>query len=185
MNQDLEKDYQERMACRNGTHKDINEHLSTLSGYAYLCSSIVEFGTRTGNSTVAFLHGLESNRGGVLHSFDINDTPYTPPQNLKSTWNFTKADTKTIQDIPECDLFFIDTLHTAAQVRAELKFAHRVKHFIFLHDTVTFGDNGENGQTGITRAIYEFLANNDDWQVMRHWDNNNGLLGLSRINKRA
>jgi hypothetical protein len=181
MNQDIENDYKERMAGRSGSHLDINEHLETLSVYASKCRSIVEFGTRTGNSTVALLHGLESQGNGILHSFDINDTPYKPPSDLNAIWKFTKADTSLLEDIPICDMLFIDTLHTADQVRAELKFAYKCNKYIFLHDTVTFGDKGENGQDGITRAIYEFLADNTEWRVMQHWSNNNGLLGLVRF----
>lgn len=180
MNPTLEADYTRR--CAGYEHMDIHEHLSTLSGFASHCETIVEFGTRTGNSTCALLHGLESNGkgAGVLYSYDINPTTYKPPLDMKTGWLFTVADTRKLDDIPACDLLFVDTLHTADQVRAELKHAGKVKWWIILHDTVTFGDNGEMGQTGITRAIYEFLRDNPNWKVAGHWDNNNGLLALSR-----
>src|SRR5574343_715665 len=63
---DIEKLFEQRRA----TPSDINEHMDALRCYAMLCSSICEFGVRSGNSTVAFLAGLDAVPAGlVLHSF--------------------------------------------------------------------------------------------------------------------
>ena len=178
----LAADLTNRITGKAGEHWDIYQHLPTLAHIAQSCESIVEFGVRTGNSTCAFLYGLETGKGGTLHSFDLNATSLNPPVLEKTKWKFTQANTAQLADIPECDVLFIDTLHTAEQVNAELRHANRVKRFILLHDTVTFGDFGEGDRNklGITSAIYDFLAENRGWRVVHHYPNNNGLLVLGR-----
>ena len=178
----LAADLTARCTGKSGEHWDIYQHLPTLAEAAQMCETVVEFGVRTGNSTCAFLYGLETGKGGALHSFDIMRTKYEPPALARATWKFTQADTATLAEIPECDLLFIDTLHTAIQVARELVHAARVRKFIFLHDTVTFGSEAEGApnEHGITCAIYDFLAANRDWRVIHHYPNNNGLLVLGR-----
>ena len=153
-------------------------------------AQIVEFGVRTGNSTLALLLGL--NEGGgentTLYSYDIN--PPNVNVALKAfdgvdctRWVFHQQDTADPNlKIPNCDLLFIDTLHTEAQVRAELCHHHMVRRWIILHDTVLFGEYGENGQPGINRAINEFLRN-PYWTQRFLFQHNCGLTVLERINR--
>lgn len=171
----IQQDYEHRCNQRS----DINELMPILNGYAQKSNVVVEFGVRTGNSTCAFLAGLP--KGGELHSFDINKPQcgFDDPR-----WTFTQADTGKLESIPICTTLFIDTLHTADQVRAELAHADNVQKWILFHDTMLFGDKGEGreGGYGITHAIYEFLARNSkNWRVKEHYPHNNGLLVLERI----
>jgi len=58
-------------------------------------------------------------------------------------WKFIQGDTRDI-DIEETDLLFIDTLHNASMIKAELDRHHmKVKKYIAFHDVITFGEVGE------------------------------------------
>lgn len=176
----------ERMA----EDSDIAEHLPTLFTLAVDSQRIVEFGVRSGNSTVAFLAGHMARTLGAgdtethLYSYD-----FRPPQReiftlmhdeaIRPFWSFEQADTSKLPQISECDLLFIDTLHTEEQVRAELTHWQSVNRWIVLHDTVLFGTEGEAGGGGILRAIHEFLRN-PYWRIFREYRHNNGLMILER-----
>lgn len=178
MNNKLAEEFEERRNAARGQHKDIHEHLPTLSSLAMLCTTVVEFGVRTGNSTIAFMHGMERGLGGTIFSFDLDSPEFEPPPLEKTRWAFAKANTAELADIPACDLLFIDTLHTRTQVEAELRHADRAKKYIVFHDTVTWGEKGERDQPGISLAIYDFLLANPQWRVLAHMRNCNGLLVL-------
>src|SRR5262245_5381518 len=53
-NQDVCRCSRYHQAC--STPSDINEHLPILSELAQRCDHVTEFGRRTGNSTIAFIH---------------------------------------------------------------------------------------------------------------------------------
>lgn len=181
MNDQLLKDFHARRAG-GVQHRDIFEHLDTLAHYAAQCQSIVEFGVRSGNSTSALLYGLESGLGGVLYSYDYRQHEFECPPLERATWVFECANTAKLAEIQRCDLLFIDTLHTAAQIEQELKHEAYVRRWILLHDTTRWGDVGDhNGELGITSAIYEFLIANREWRIERHWRNCNGLTLLERV----
>lgn len=162
---------------------DISDHLATLSFLAQNARSIVEFGVRSGRSTCAFLHGLTTH-GGALYSYDINADcaraidAVDIPDNV--TWRFEPADTAALQTIPECDILFLDTLHTREQVEAELRHHGRVLQFIVLHDTELFGEHGEMGRSGINLAVDAFLRAHP-WRILHHFPFCNGLTILARV----
>lgn len=169
----------EMFHLRMRTPSDITDHLCTLRLLATRCTHIVEFGVRTGNSTVAFLAGLPSD--GKLVSFDINPPSFALPTDMGGKWAFMQANTALLPLIEETDLLFIDTLHTHDQVVAELKHGNQARKWIVLHDTVLFGNRGENGQPGISTAITDFLMQNPHWQIFADCLHNNGLLVLERL----
>lgn len=170
---------------------DINEHLGTLRTLASECQHVTEFGTRGGVSTVALLAGgpqtvasydvvnicgegcssCQKKRMPCLLATLVTDT------NIE--WHHG-VDTSTLETIDDTDLLLIDTLHTADQVRSELKHAGQVRRFIVLHDTVTFGETGEGGAPGILVAVREFLDANPQWFIRDQYINNNGLMVLAR-----
>lgn len=174
-------------SARSRSGSDIHEHLPVLSALAQVCGHVTEFGVRGGNSTIALLHGLAlDDDGGELASYDlmphgIECVPYLPPT---LTWRFSLADTSTLSGIAPTDFLFIDTLHTCAQVAAELRHAPRVRKYIAFHDTVLFGWHDEAPGTGpgIMQAIFDFLgsAEGSHWHVVSHAPRNNGLLILAR-----
>lgn len=164
---------------------DIYELLPTLYHYATGCDTIAEFGTRTGNSTVALLAGMAQREGGgVLYSYDINDcsTILNAVDISPCRWVFSQQDTTQPFTMPTADGLMIDSLHTAAQVRAELVHAMNVRSWIVFHDVVTFAAADEDtGQPpGINAAIFEFLSDHPEWQVVEYHSNCNGLLVLAR-----
>ncbi len=113
-NKGLETDYE--MRCQ--APSDINEHLPQLRALANECWHVTEFGTRTGNSTIALLAGLAdydwleygADMKPTLVSYDINSAGVVPPESLAS-WQFNQADTSKLPDIAPTDMLFIDTLH--------------------------------------------------------------------------
>lgn len=157
---------------------DINEHLPTLREWAAKSDVVVELGTRHCVSTVALVAGA---RERVL-SVDIEKRKEVDRlvEAADGKFEFVQGDSRTVE-IPECDGLFIDTLHTADQIHAELtRHSPRVRHWIACHDTVSHGETGEGGDPGILPALRRFLNDNREWTVVRHDKNNNGLMILSR-----
>lgn len=165
---------------------DISEHLGLLRGIAMdpFVKTIVELGFRTGVSTLAFI-----STGKQVHSFDIKKCQ--PARSklekiAKEDWSptnfrFQQADTLKLQPF-DCDLLFIDTLHTYEQLKHELlTWGPHVSQKIVCHDTETFGKVGEdNKKPGLRAAIDLFLATNKEWRLLLHLTNNNGLTILER-----
>jgi hypothetical protein len=165
---------------------DINEHLPVLKKYAQDCDVVVEAGVRSVVSTWAFLAGKpkELISVDIVHpSSYINHDPSGCNIELVEqlanendiSFRFILGSTLEIE-IPECDLFFIDTLHNYSQLKKELELhSHKAKKYIILHDTESFKDKGEtNNEDGIGKALDEFLAEGN-WVIKERLTNNNGL----------
>lgn len=176
----------------------ITDHLPTLRYYAGRCSVAGEFGVKRGASSSALLMGAS-----VVYSWDIKET--AEARHLETLagqrWHYAIGDSRSIpkEHFPPMELLFIDSLHTYAQVRAELNRAmdHVSKYLIF-HDTVTFGSVGAQEETGqqqwnysehhgqsvpmehlgIMPAILEFMSQRPQWRVLQHDANSHGLLIL-------
>lgn len=166
-------------AQRCTRESDIYKHLPTLRRLATHCQHVTEFGTRTANSTWAFLHAQPDE----LVCYDVAPCPcWAQLERCRGRTRvvFRQQDTRAA-DINPTDLLFVDTDHTVDQVRAELERAHhRVRQFIVFHDTVTFWDTGTDGGPGIGHAIDPFLRAHPEWQVRERYEHNNGLLVVSR-----
>lgn len=177
---------------------DIHEHMPVLrwlaaqiageemtdGGPAYWRVGVIEFGVRNVVSTWAFLAA----RPVRVASYDLTRAPEVAQceavcRDAEQNWEFHEVSTLEV-DIPPCGLLFIDTLHTYTQLRAELaRHADKAKRFLAFHDTASFGEAGEDGQTpGLNGAIDEFLAGQgrDSWSVFLHLANCNGLTILRR-----
>ncbi len=163
---------------------DINEHLPVLREYAAKSLTVTEFGVRTGVSTWAFMAG----KPAALFSYDLVPPPDEVLRSMIETaglagvlFQFTKANVLEIE-IGHTTTLFIDTYHTYRQLWQELKLhANKVLKWIILHDTETFGEKGEaNEEKGLNYAIGEFLAENEEWSVVKRYTNNNGLTILER-----
>lgn len=171
----LEEQYQR--VCTEKS--DINEHCPILRYLGAHHPTIVEFGVRYGTSTIAFLAGRPEN----LYSYDIACLiDVKGYQEMAFDTNFVFFQTDTLDAvIEETDILFIDTLHTANQLYAEMRKHHnKVLAHIVLHDTVSFGDVGEDGLPGLNYAVTKFLGRHAEWRIDRHFPNNNGLTILSR-----
>ena len=173
---------------------DINEHLPVLKKYAEECDTIVEMGVRTIVSTWAFL----SANPKKLVSLDLYhpsvyggnlDEVYDAVSEIETNFSFVEHDSLTY-DMDECDLLFIDTWHDFLQLKKELNRHHnKVKKYIILHDTTTFGFQDEiyedRGETNLPKGLYysvdEFLSQNKNWVIWEKKSNNNGLTILKRM----
>jgi hypothetical protein len=160
---------------------DIYAHLPVLRALARECRHVTEFGVRAGASTTAFLHAAPAR----LVCYDIQEHPDAAVLNSMAPagteFVFHKQDVLTAE-IEPTDLLFIDTLHTYDQLRTELcRHASKVRRYIVLHDTGTFGTLGElSGSRGLWPAIDEFTRLGD-FQIKDHYPYNNGLTVLVRV----
>lgn len=162
---------------------DICEHLDILFELALGCEVIVEMGFRTGTSFCAFLMGQPKR----LETYDL----YIPKNfreilqgfadDNKINCAFHEENTLTA-DIIECDMLFIDTLHTYGQLRHELqRHAIKARKYLVFHDTETYGRKSENGESlGLMDAIEDFLEKHKEWEMLKHYPFNNGLSILKR-----
>lgn len=163
------------------TPSDINEHVPTLRELAKGKDTVVEFGVRTGVSTAGLLAG----RPKKLISYDLNPSPQAQAmmeraKEEKMDFEFKVGDSLQVE-IPECDLLFIDTKHTADHVFQELmRHGNKAKRIAF-HDTEIFGENGEDGGPGLMVALRGWLMQNKEWKVVRHDKNNHGFTVISRL----
>src|SRR5262249_23570972 len=172
----LERLYREACARQS----DIHEHLPTLFELAKGCRRVTEFGTRAAVSTTALLYA----QPGELVCYDLTRLP--PVDRLerlagKTRFRFVRQDVLEV-DIAETDLLFIDTWHVYGQLKAELaRHAAKVRRYVVLHDTETYGQKGESeGHRGLWPAVEEFLAGGE-FALKAHYRNNNGLTVLERV----
>jgi GT2 family glycosyltransferase/Tfp pilus assembly protein PilF len=166
-----------RSAC--ATPSDIHSHCPILHALASECRHVTEMGTRTGISTAALLHAQPEK----LVCYDLRRFPQVELLKRlagRTQFAFHQADVRTVQ-IEETDLLFIDTWHVYEQLREELRLhAAKVRRYIALHDTTTFGERGEkDGHRGLWPAVEEFLGRGTFRLRERH-AHNNGLAVLER-----
>tara|TARA_R110001592_G_scaffold119740_1_gene323162 strand:+ start:10903 stop:11475 length:573 start_codon:yes stop_codon:yes gene_type:complete len=180
---------------RKANSSDINEHLETLYSYGNRCRNITELGSRYGDSTIALLYSNPK----LLTSYDLFKSDFID-ELKEDNFKFIKGDSLEIK-IEETDLLFIDTLHRYFQLFNELGFhAKRVRKYILLHDTKTYGEEDEplyaahipvkmsskvinTKATGLKQAIKDFLETTKEgknWKIKEIFTNNNGLTVLER-----
>lgn len=131
----LEDEY--RRLCR--TPSDIYEHLPVFFHMVgeLGATKVIELGTRSGVSTIAWLYGLHDQ--GELWSVDLDPQP---PIGDWPHWTFIQGDDlnpDVVRQLPsDADVVFIDTSHAYAQTLAELNvYSRKVRPGgrIVLHDT--------------------------------------------------
>lgn len=160
-----------------GIPGDINENLPHLKDYASRYETIVEMGVRSIVSTWALLAGNPKKLTSIdivhpSHYGATIDEVYQLSQKEGIIFNFILADTHKVT-IEECDMLFIDTLHTYDHLSKELELhSPKVKHCIAFHDTISCPE--------VYLAILDFIKINSIWKIDLHKENNNGLLFLVR-----
>ena len=130
------------------TPSDIYLHLPRLYGLVLETQAqhVIELGTRTGVSTVAFLAALETT-GGHLTSVDLDPKP---PIGDHEQWRFIQGDDTdplVFAALDPAGIVFIDTSHAFHHTMEELVvYAPRVSSggFIVLHDTEVERPDGTN-----------------------------------------
>ena len=171
------------------THSTIGEHGVTLRSYAAKCDHVTEFGVERIGSTWALLAALPKK----LVCVDMV-RPSALGASLDEITNAAKEAGVDFQFIHASDLeifidptdmLFIDTLHTYDQLRQELfRHASKVKKYILMHDTETYGVVGSApGQRGLLPALEEFLASEEGskWETIEVFRNMHGLTVIGRV----
>ncbi len=163
---------------------DINEHVPTLRELAAQCDHVTEFSTAH-TSTVALLHGRPQ-RFVTYDTRKSGEVERLKTMAGETAFEFRIGDSRTVE-IEPTEMLFIDTVHNAPHLSAELERHHaKVSRWIVLHDTVSFGENGEQTDPtkpplpGLRWAVRSFLKNHSEWVVIRDDVNNNGLMVLSK-----
>jgi hypothetical protein len=168
-----------KRAC--ATVSDIYQHLPTLYRYASCCRHVTEFGTRTGVSTLALLRALPERL--VAYDWDrFPEVDYLEElARLQGIhFSFRQEDTRRA-DLEPTDLLFIDTYHVRQQLEEELAVAgERVGRYLLLHDTETYGEQGEDGGEGLWPAVAALVRRDPKWCLLNHRSENNGLTVLWR-----
>lgn len=186
---------QEKYEKHCKTSSDIYQLLPYLKKYADFCEDgvIVELGVRTCVSIYALL----ASKAKTIYGYDIERQPEVLEciilaKKENKDFQFIEADVLKVE-IPECDMLFIDTFHSALQMEQELKLhASKVKRFLCFHDICSFWENAESsyqsannnqvdGKQGLKYAIEPFMENHPEWKTALRLEFNNGLLVLERI----
>lgn len=153
-----------------GTPSDIYLHLPRFKALVEELDAqhVIELGTRSGVSTVAWLHAL-SKTGGTLTSVDIDVRPALPAH---PAWTFIQAndlDPDVTGSLEPADIVFIDTSHLYDQTVAELnvyRWLVKPGGRIVCHDTQLERPEGAPARPAypVRTAILEFVeANNLQW----------------------
>ena len=158
----------------DGSINDIGEHLEFLEKecHKYPFCKVLELGVRSGNSTRAFMNGVNA-VSGSLKSVDIDncrDVCADPK------WVFVQKDDIELKLDPNeiYDIIFIDSSHRYDHTIAELnKFSSHLQHDgeFLMHDTL----DGE-----VACAIKKFMEFNTGWKFTNR-EFCNGLGTLKRI----
>lgn len=130
---------------------------------------VIELGTRTGVSTIAWLHALERT-GGRLTSVDLDAAP---PIGVHPHWTFIQGDDcdpDVVSRLEPADIVFVDTSHHYSHTVRELnlyRWLVRPGGVMCLHDTelpVPEGAPAGDPPFPVKRAVREFVkANGYDW----------------------
>ncbi|MFH1821223.1 MAG: class I SAM-dependent methyltransferase [Methanobacteriota archaeon] len=153
---------------------DIHEHLATLNMLTIELGlkTVLELGTGTGESTVAFLDAAKQ-IGGRVYSIDIDPSleahATINANGLKKYWTFIQGSSLEVKWNRPINHLFVDTIHTYGQVIRELKkYEPYVKRggLITLHDTTTW--------PGVMRAVNTYLNDKPSLRIYKYF-NNNGL----------
>lgn len=157
---------------------DINEHLGTLYGLARQCVCVTEFGVREGVSTTALLAAQPA----ILECYDIAPIDVASFHDMRgwTCFRFIEADSREVT-IGHTDMLHIDTVHAYSCLSVELRLhAPKVRRYIAMHDTETFGERGDDDGEGMRKAIEELIAAGK-WRMLMHFPHNNGMTVLQRI----
>lgn len=184
----IESEYQKE----KNNKSDINEHIYDLHKLACDCTHVTEFGSRFGASTRAFLKAPVSLRAYDLEIHEPLMNLFRIARKVGKDVEYKQGDTlKTL--IEPTDMIFIDTWHSQAQLREELKLhGNAARKYLAFHDTHTYGVRDEQKDwaanpnrkampnQGLLPAIIDFVIANPHWKFKMHKSNNNGLTVLER-----
>lgn len=174
-------------------NSDIREYLPLLHDTAASIPGcrVLELGTRKGNSTLAFLAGVQES-GGHVWSVDIYPCDRDPdgmgPWAGCPLWTFTRGDDLHPAVVraqpPQVDVLFVDTSHLYGETVAELQlYMPKVVPggVALFHDTKLIA--WEAAKSRHTSGPPPVRAALDDWcaETGQSWEELPGDYGLGRI----
>lgn len=182
------------MWCTN-TPRDLNEHLPLMKEWAEKCDHVTEF-TERRESTIGFAGG----RPKTFISYNIENDLLIHDQGAlfaavraenatneklgiddRLNLSVTVGHSLLVPAIEDTDLLFIDTKHNGDRLWAELeKHAKRVRRAIMIHDTVSFGEKGDDGGPGLNDALRRFVDYHPEWFVAAFDSKQYGMTVLSK-----
>ena len=163
----VQQDYRTRATIDH----DIWQQMPVLYAWARLPGArIIELGVRGGNSTSAFLAGIERS-GGELWSVDIEEPEVPAHWRDLTRWHLLVADDQSQEAVAFCpdnvDVLFIDTSHFYEHTLTELRlYVGKVKPggVVLLHDT----DKRE--WPDVSRALNDYCGSTGlDWYEHPFW----------------
>lgn len=178
--------------------EDISQHLLTLFSLTLSLKAkrVLELGVRNGNSTSAFLSGLQITKGH-LTSVDISENPRLREIfKTYNNWDYIISDAlKFLEDfkpIAPYDIVFVDDWHDGEHVKKELNFIEKFitpSSLILLHDAMCYntqpkyhhyldkdGEFGNGGPYGALAALdkniweYSTIPVNNGLTILRKLD---------------
>lgn len=153
---------------------NINEHLPAIYCFSLQSQGVAEFGVEGGISTSALIAGQDSpdHRGGRSYcGYDPDHKCRVVVRRLRAQclnrWPIVlvQSSSITVNPIEPVDMLFIDSRHDADVIREELsRHLSAVRRFLCMHDTVTYGVQGETpGRLGILHGIE---ALQEGWRLL-------------------
>lgn len=160
---------------------DIRGHLAYLRSLAATCKHVTEFGVRWGSAASALIISGACYRGyDITETFEARQLMQVARQEGRDA-RLLVMSSLDAHDMEPTDLLLIDSLHTRDQASAEMAMHHhRVRRYIILHDTETFGQVGEDGGPGLWPAVEDFLSQHQEWSIRERFVHDNGLTVLER-----
>lgn len=162
---------------------DINEHINTLFRLASGVSHVTEFAGGECLSTYGFALAKPQVLRRYQRERSCSDVRIAAVARMAGV-DYVRAPQEGVDaEIEPTDLLFIDTLHVEERMRDELeRHAHKVRRYLIMHDTETYGQNGEApGRRGVWPAIASYMRRHPEWRLLHHFANNNGLTVFIRV----
>lgn len=157
-------------------------YLTELMSLAESCDTITEIGMFQGHSISAFLRtqpkkvtGYEIDMGYIRRDVFQRLCP-------KGTeLEFIRANSLAIPAVEECDLLFIDSVHTYEHVKQELDIhGNSAQKYIVVHDT-NYPPDHKNPKKKVRDAVNEFVdLNSNVWYHFKELTDMSGMMILSR-----
>lgn len=156
--------------------RDFDQHMLALRSFANRCETVTELSIRR-ESALALL--ASTAKMVVSYNSEDRDGILTKARAMRKG-SLSFPDPMKVQEIGETDLLFLNDQHTGERILWQLKtMAPKVKHYIVLHNTGIFGEQGEGGTPGLLVACRQFMRERPEWSVVHHSADQYGLTVMS------
>jgi glycosyltransferase involved in cell wall biosynthesis len=174
------------------TPSDLYEYAPLLRDYAAKSDVVMELGGRRAVSTVALLAAKPKE---VITVDTVNTPEVAALKGLaKGTkYKFLQMDPRGVVDpgtnnfaplagLDECDTCFVHNAAGALDLAQRLANVRlKVRKYILIHGTTQWWNKGRDNSIGYIGALMPFLQNNKEWTAINRFENNGGMLVLSRL----